>query len=63
MKRMTHSTPIGIVFKRHNVTCQVVGASVNLDEINRKDADEKGKPHYQLRATFTCESCGMATER
>ena len=63
MKRMTHSTPIGIVFKRHNVTCQVVGASVNLDEVYRKDADEKGKPHYQLRATFTCESCGMATER
>lgn len=63
MKHKTHSTPIGVVFKRQNIKYQVVGKSVNLDEVYRKDAVEKGKPHYQLRAIFSCESCGKATER
>lgn len=63
MNRMNHTTSIGVVFKRHNITCQVVGTSVNLDEIYRKDADVIGKLHYQLRGIFKCESCNEATER
>lgn len=63
MKRMNHTTPIGIVFKQHNIKYQVVEASVNLDEVYRMDADSIGKPYYQLRGTFTCESCGEDTER
>lgn len=63
MRRMKHSTPIGIVFKQNNITYQVVGASVDLNNVFRKDADEKGKPYYKLRAMFICESCGDLAER
>lgn len=60
---MTHSTPIGVVFKSHNITYQIVGTPVNLNEILRKDLAEKEKPYFKLRALFTCESCGELTER
>lgn len=60
---MKHSTPIGIMFKRHGINCQVVKSTVNLDDVYRKDVDEARKPYYQLRAIFKCESCGVDTER
>jgi hypothetical protein len=63
MKRKTHSTPIGTVFKLLNIKYEIVGATVNLDEVFRKDMDAFGKPYYQLRGFFTCESCGEITER
>lgn len=62
MKRKNHSIPIGVVFKQHNIACQVTGESVNLDEIYRKDLYEKGGL-YRLRGTFKCESCGKDAER